>query len=232
MFEACEDQFLGGGLQRILPQNVDHVAAEACDAAIQPEAQNLLDLLQHFRLIVVQIGLVAGEEVEIILAAALVILPAVLAEEACPVVGQLAVFAALAPVVIVAVGALGIAAGLKPGVGGGGVVDDQVHNDAHTTRLGLGDEAVHILHRAEVGVDAAVVADVVAVILVGGGIHGAEPQEGHTQVLQLVQLGDDAWNVADAVAVGVAEAAGIDLVDNGFLPPIFFHILHRFSSAV
>ena len=59
--------------------------------------------------------------------------------------------------------------------------------------------------RAEVGIDAAVVGDVVAVVLAGARIERQQPERVDAEVLQIVELLGQAGEVADAVAV--AESA-------------------------
>jgi hypothetical protein len=46
----------------------------------------------------------------------------------------------------------------------GSVIDDQLGDDAQAPALGLLHEAAEILHVAEVGIDVAVVGDVIAVV--------------------------------------------------------------------
>ena len=58
----------------------------------------------------------------------------------------------------------------------------------------------------------------------------AKPDHIHAQLLQVVQLGGDAWQVADAVAIGVFEGAWIDLVDDSFLPPLWFVAVDELGS--
>lgn len=38
--------------------------------------------------------------------------------------------------------------------------------------------------------------------------------------LQVVKLGGDAIDVSDSIAIGVTERGGVDLVDDGALPPL------------
>ena len=101
----------------------------------------------------------------------------------------------------------------------GGVVDDEVDDEAHVALLDAGEHGVEVGHGAELGHDFAVVADVVAVVGVGGVVVGAEPDDVDAELLEVVELGGDAGEVADAVAVGVLEGARVDLVDDGFFPP-------------
>jgi hypothetical protein len=83
----------------------------------------------------------------------------------------------------------------------------------------LGEQAVEIGHGAEGREDGAVVADVVAVVVVGRLVDRADPDHIHAQPLEMVEPGQDAGQVPDPIAVGVHEAARVDLVGDGGLPP-------------
>jgi hypothetical protein len=120
----------------------------------------------------VEVGLLFSEQVQVILAAHFVIFPAVPGEETRPVVRRIPVSPG-APDIIVAVRAAFIAAFLKPWMFVGGMVDNEIHNYFDIAFAGLIDESVHIGHRTEVRVDAAVIAYIIAVIGVRGGINGA-----------------------------------------------------------
>ena len=56
---------------------------------------------------------------------------------------------------------------LEPVVLVGGVIDDELGDDAQAAPLGFLDEAPEILHRPEIGIDVAIVGDVVAVVAPG-----------------------------------------------------------------
>ena len=101
----------------------------------------------------------------------------------------------------------------------GGVVEHHVEQDADVALLRLGDEAVEVGEGAVLRVDALVVGDVVAEVDLRRGIHGRDPDGVDAEGLEVVEALGDAVEVADAVAVGVLEAAGIDLVDDRVLPP-------------
>jgi len=102
----------------------------------------------------------------------------------------------------------------------GGVIDHQVHHELHPPRVQLGDQLVDVGEGAERGVDVLVVADVVAVVVVRRPVHRREPDHVDAELVQIVQARDDPRDVADAVAVRILEAAGIDLVDDGGAPPL------------
>ena len=201
-----------------------HVLAEAVHAHVQPEAHDVLDLLPHGGLAVVEVGLLFGEGVQVVLPALRVVLPGPALEEAVPVVGrQHGAGAGLfprPPEVIFAVGAVRVPAGLKPGVLVAGVVHDKVHEHAHTA---LVRPVEHLFEYVEVpvfGVYAPVVRHVVAEVGVGRGVERREPDGVHPQALYVVELGEHAVEVADAVTVAVAEAARPYLIDDHRLVPV------------
>ena len=70
----------------------------------------------------------------------------------------------VAPYIPVARARLGIAAAgpLEPVVLVGGVVDDEFGDHPQAAPFGFGDEAAKVLHGAEIGIDGAVVGDIVA----------------------------------------------------------------------
>src|SRR5262245_30192173 len=56
---------------------------------------------------------------------------------------------------------------LEPMVLVGGMIDDELRDHPHTALLGLLDEALEIFHRPEIGINRAVVGDVIAVVAAG-----------------------------------------------------------------
>ncbi len=102
-------------LQTRLPEEVDHIAAKARHPLFQPEAENLLDLLQNLGVAVIEIRLVFGKKVQVVLAALFIVSPRRPAEETGPVVGRPAVLPG-APDVVVPVGAVLVPALLEPGM--------------------------------------------------------------------------------------------------------------------
>src|SRR5699024_4726252 len=72
----------------------------------------------------------------------------------------------------------------------------------------------------EAGVDSGVVGDVVAAVVLRGGVEVREPDRIGSQVPDVLEAGGDAGQVTHAVPVGVREGAGIDLVDHGRAPPL------------
>jgi len=114
---------------------------------------------------------------------------------------------------------LAAAGALEPGMSIGGVVDDQLYDDPQLASLRFLHEAPEVLHCAEVGIDQAIIRDVVAVIAAGRGIEGQQPKGRHAQVAQIVQLLGEAGEIPDAVVVAVGEGLYMQLIDDRILEP-------------
>ncbi len=114
----------------------------------------------------------------------------------------------------------GAAAGaLEPVVLVGGVIDDELGDDAQAAPLGFLDEALEILHGPEIGIDVAIVGDVVTVVAAGRGIERQQPQRGDAEVLQIAELLGQSGKIADAVIVAVGKGLDVQLIDDGVLVP-------------
>jgi len=101
----------------------------------------------------------------------------------------------------------------------GGVIDDEFGDDPQTPPLGLGDEAPKVLHGPEIGIDGAVVGDVIAVVAARRGVERQQPQRGDAEVLQIIELFSQSSEIADAVIVAVGKGLDVKLIDDGILVP-------------
>jgi hypothetical protein len=110
----------------------------------------------------------------------------------------------------------------------GGVIDDEIDDEAHVALSDAIEEGVEVGHGAELLHHFAVVADVVTVVGIGGVEVRREPDDVDSEMLQVVEFGGDTGQVADAVAVGVFEGSWVDLVDDGFFPPLGFVAVDEF----
>ena len=102
----------------------------------------------------------------------------------------------------------------------GGVVDDELGDDADAAVVRGLDEGLEVPGHAVGRIDAAVVGDVVAVVAQRRGIERHHPDRRGAEVLDVVELLRDAGEVADAVVVGVEEALDVQLVDDGVTVPL------------
>ena len=203
----------------VFGNQVDDVHSEAVDALVAPEAHQVVDLGAQFGVFPVEVRLLDAEQVQVILAGRLVELPYRAAEERLPVRGHVPVHRRLPEVVVALVGLRILAGFHEPGVLVRGVVDHQVEHDLQPALVRLCQQFVEVGHRAELGHDGAVIRDVVAVVVVGRGEDGREPDHVHAQPRQIIEPRDHAAQIAHAVAVRVLEAARVNLVDHRILKP-------------
>ena len=177
---GVDDGSIGVGLE--LAIHVDSVDTETVNTTLEPELNGrIVDGLAADGVLPVQIGLLLGEQVEVVLLGVLIPLPNTAATKvAAPIVGRqaltrLGVFGRL-PDVPIALGA--VLAGdrlLEPGVLVGGVVDDEVEHYAQVAGMGFFDERLHVLQGAVGAVDVLVVGNVVAHVDLWAVVHGADP---------------------------------------------------------
>jgi hypothetical protein len=210
----------------VLAELVGDVEPDAAGAAIQPEAQDVEHGPLHLRVVPVEVGLLGQERVQVPLRGALVPRPrrAGLLPRGQPIVGRHAVAPPVTPDVPVAPRRAAARARLRePRVAVGGVVGHPVDDHAQAARARLGDELVEVGERAEARVDVGVVGDVVAEVGHRRGVERRQPDapdaKGRRGPGEVVEPSGDAAQVAHPVAVGVAEAAGVDLVDRIAAPP-------------
>ena len=100
------------------------------------------------------------------------------------------------------------------------VVYDKIEDDPHAPFMGFRNKPLHILNRAVRRINVLVVRNVVSHIHLWRIIHGTDPNGINTDGSDVVEFGNYAIEIANAVAVGVFEACGVDLVDDAVLPPL------------
>ena len=105
----------------------------------------------------------------------------------------------------------------------GGVVDDQIDEDADASVVGLVDQLDEVAERAQVGMDRVEVGDVVAVVPIRARMDGVQPDAGDTEPGQVVEPVDEARQVADPVPVGILVGVDVEAVDDSLTEPSFGH---------
>jgi hypothetical protein len=200
----------------------DGVEPQPVETEIEPVVDDREHLLPNAGVLVVEIGLVGEEAVPVVGARHRIPGPVrgLRVGEDDP---RIAVaVGAVAPDVVLAPGTPGRrpARPLEPGVLVGGVVEDELPDDAEPPAVGLGEERADVGQGPVVGVDAGVVGRVVAVVAARRGEEGQQPEGRHPEVDEIVELLRQAREVADPVAVAVAEGPDRHLVDDGVLVPV------------
>ena len=220
-----------------LEERLRDVDPEAVDAAVEPEAQDLLERLRHGVDVPVEVGLLGGEEVEVVLAARLVAGPGRPAEDRRPAVRRTAVETGAKDVTRPVRMVAARERVHEPRVLVRGVVRDDVDQHPEAERVRVGEQLVEIGERPELRVDVHVVRDVVAVVGAGRGVEGRQPDTVDTQVAEVREPRADPRQITDAVPVGVGEAPNVDLVDDGVAPPrrlchqsISFRVIARIAT--
>jgi len=105
----------------------------------------------------------------------------------------------------------------------GKVVGDEIEDQADAAGMGLAYESPGVVVGAKARVDRAVVDDVVAMEIsrvTRAFEKRREPEAVDPQVLEGVQALGDALEVADAVAIGIAEGGDPEVIDDGVLVPV------------
>ena len=197
------------------------VQAEAVDAPFQPKTQVVEVRALHRRLVEIQVGLAGQEVVQVKLAAARIPLPGRAAKHRQPIVGRGAVGLLVGPHIPVGLGIVAAATAFdEPGMHVGRVRQHLVDHDLQAQRVGARHQLVEIGQSAEQRIDVAIVGYVVAEILHRRREKRRDPHNVDAQAGDVVELGCDAGQVADAVAIAVQKAAWIDLIDDGAAPPV------------
>ena len=210
------------GERRVLADAVDDVGPEPVDAPVEPESQRVEHGRLDGRLVPVEVRLGGLEQVQIPLSGRLVERPRRCrqVEGGHPVVRGRAVRLGVAPHVPVAVGAVPGRCGVdEPRVLVGGVIGYPVDDHPQAQAVGVLHQRVEGGQVAEERVDVAVVAHVVAEVGHGGAEERGDPQRIDAEPDEVGEVGSDAVQVTDAVAVGVGERARVHLVEDGPPPP-------------
>ena len=99
------------------------------------------------------------------------------------------------------------------------VIDHQLRDDAQPALVRRGEERLEIGERAIVRINIVVIRDVVAIIAQGGGIKREQPDRGHAKILEIIELADQAPEIAHSVAGAVLESLYVQLVDDRVFVP-------------
>ena len=197
------------------------VEPEAVHAEVEPEPEHLDQRVLDLGVLVVEVGLVREEPVPVIGAGLVVPGPVRRLGVGEDDARALVAVHGVRPDVPVSLGVVRAGARLlEPRVVGRRVVHDQVGDDAHAALVGRLDEVADVLDRAVVGLDREEVGDVVAAVAQRGRVERQQPDAVDAEPLQVVELLDQAAEVARPVAVAVEERPRVDLVEDRGLEPV------------
>ena len=112
------------------------------------------------------------------------------------------------------------------------MVYHEVHDNLDSFFMSFCQQFIKIRHRAEFFHDILIIADIIAVVVVWGFVDGGHPDHVDAKILQIIQPVGNSFQIADAVSVTVHKAAGVNLINDRFLPPCFVHELRLLSFPI
>jgi hypothetical protein len=203
----------------LLDQEGRGIHTEARQPELQPEPDDPAQLVADVRVVDVEVGLVGHETVHVPAVDALVVRPDRLLDA-----GEDHAFVDIRrllvrPDVEIVERRVAVARLPEPWVVLRRVVHDEVGDHPDAAAAGGPHEVDEITQAPEPWIDAVVVADVVAVVAVGRRVERLEPDARDADAREVVDLLGRPGEVADAVAVEVAEGVNVEAVDDRVLPP-------------
>jgi len=219
---ACRGRQGVVGQIRVLEDRGDGIEPETIHPQVEPEAHHIPHCGLDLGVAPVEVRLFLEERVIVVLVRPAIELPGRAAEDRGPVVGR--PVHPIAPDIPIPfrVGAGGTRLE-EPAMLIGGVVEDQVQDDADVAGVCLVEEGGEVCQRAVLGRDVRVVGNVVAAVQERGWIMRRQPDRIDAETGQVIEPGSHSREVTDAVPVAVREAARIDLIEDGPLPPCLLH---------
>src|SRR5918999_1301529 len=206
------------------------VDTEPRDPAVEPEPQYLVHLVPDIVAPPIEVGLRIQEVVQVVLARGLVELPCITAESASPVVRWRPIRLRVRPHVVVAGSRVRRGdRGREPFMLRAGVIGDEIEQDPYPAPARVGDQSIEVLHRAQIGMDALVIGDVVTPIGVRRWHRRVQPEAVDAQPLEVVELLGDTAEIAHPVTVGVLEGPRVDLIEDALPPPA--RVIHARTSS-
>ena len=172
-----------------LGDHADHIHTKSVDSLFTPPVHHVKDFIAHRGIVPIQIGLLTGEEMQIVLSACFVPFPCRASEGRRPSVWGIPLAVSITPDIIIPFRIIPAAAALhEPGMLIRGVVHDKIHYDPNSTGMGFRQHPVKIFHSAELRIDRPIITDIVTVIISGRLINGREPQYIHAKFLKIIQF--------------------------------------------
>ena len=108
----------------------------------------------------------------------------------------------------------------EPFVLRGSVVEHKIHNDADIMLPGIVRQMLEVVQRAIHRIDVFVIRDVITEVDLGRGIARCDPNGIDPKIFQIIQMGVDALEIANAIIVTIGKAARINFIEDHMLPPL------------
>ncbi|CSB12131.1 Uncharacterised protein [Vibrio cholerae] len=99
------------------------------------------------------------------------------------------------------------------------MVNHDIHDDAHTTTMGFFQQLFEILHRAKVWINRVIIGNVIPIIDHRRLINRRQPNRFNPKLLQIIELADNALQIAHALRATIAKTFRINLINCSGFPP-------------
>ncbi|MNC62742.1 hypothetical protein D3C75_1127960 [compost metagenome] len=98
------------------------------------------------------------------------------------------------------------------------MVNNKVHHQLDAACVQPVQQLLPVGKCAELIHNVFVITDIIAVVVIWRLVDRGQPDDIHSQLLQIIEAGDNPPQISDSVSVAVLEAAWINLINYGFFP--------------
>ena len=192
---------------------IHYVETEALYALFLPVQDHLFQLVSHFRIVPVQIRLRHIEQVKVPFSKRRHILPCRSAELRLPVRRNL-IRCSLPENIVILIFFVSGKGFLEPFMVCGGMVKHHIQHQSHSSFVRLPDQLLHILHRTESEVDAAIIRNIIPIIVLRRNKHRGKPQVIRPKLFQIIQFLNNSFQISQSVSIGIHKRLGINLINH------------------
>ena len=105
----------------------------------------------------------------------------------------------------------------------GCVIEHHIKNYFHAAIMCFSQQFPKVFHCPESWIDGLIVGNIITIINLRRSINRIKPYYCCAKVMNVVQVLNDTSQIANTIMVCVLKTFGINLIDDCFFPPIFFH---------
>ena len=151
-------------------------------------------------------------------------IPNAASEIGSPVGGQTSILRCVHNIEVLSIGSIRVFTGfLKPLMFVRAMVDYQIHEKIHVPLAGFCNKLFHLFHGSEPGVNVIIIRNIVPLICQRRAVNRRNPDNIHSQLLQIIQFTDNPSQISYPISIGIQETFGINLICYLIMPPRFFH---------
>lgn len=100
------------------------------------------------------------------------------------------------------------------------MIHDKIHDVLHVTIMETLDQGLDIFHGPIWRVDAVIIGNIISHVHLGGLKDRRKPDDIDTEILQIIQLGNNTRDISNTISIRILEGGRVNLVDRLFPPPV------------